>query len=333
MYSLAIGRPELSICWKCECTFFNSDFFRKSTRLRDTKLLRSRSKASQRSFYSEQRASYADGFLDPTPNGTSIFDRWKRGDTIVFKPKGAGPKWRRLRPGDQTISLGMNVLGQPAQIRILQERPVKEKPIYSDAGPPKYSENTTSEELMRTMAAEAVTTGFSAVRHNIEELRTSSLDRGGIVDSPSLSQCAEMARALHDGFTAAQLTAYLKEELSNVNVIGTTDYDHLETRFHSKLCTRSAWFSGTSNFPEEAIARLDPGAAVRRQHAFLIGLPPPQGHEKQTEKQQVVERVLRQAWKIRCKEEKVLEGELDIRVQAEHLGLLLNHRMYYLLGL
>ena len=328
MFSHAIATQELSICWRCEYRLLSRDTLHKFPLLRNAKLPQSRTITSQRLLHREQSALYADGFSSPTSDVTTIFDRWKGGDQIVFRPKAVGPKWRRLRLGEQTVSLDMNVLGQPAQIRILQERFKKEKPLHSDAGPPKHSENTTPEDLIRTMTDEAATIDFSAVKQNIEEFRTSFLDRGGIADSPKLSHCAKMAQALHDGFTTSQLMAYLKEECSKLDVAGTTDYDHLEARFHSKLCTRSAWFSGNSNFPEEAIARLDPGVAVKRQHAFLIGLPPPQGHEKQTEKQQVVERVLRQAWRIRCKEEKVLEGELDMRIQAEHLGLLLNHRTF-----
>ena len=332
MYSLAIVRQELSLCWRCQYRLLNRDFLNKSFRLRITKLPLSRSIASQQPPYREKRALHDHDFNGSISDATSIFDRYRGDNTITFKPKAVGPKWRRVRLGDQTIPLDMTVLGQPAQIRILQERFMTGKDIHVDAGPPKHSENTTSEDLMRTMAAEVATIDLSAAKQNIEEFRTSFLDRSGIVDSPSLSECAETAQALHAGFTTSQLTEYLKQECSVLDVVGTTSYDHLEARFHSKLCTRSAWFSGTSNFPEEAIARLDPGVAVKRQHAFLIGLPPPQGHEKQTEKQQMVERVLRQAWRIRCKEEKVLEGELDMRVQAEHLRLLLNHRMLCLFG-
>lgn len=259
------------------------------------------------------------------------FDKRVENDMIVFKPKSKGYDFRHFRLGQETVALNMDVLGQPAKIRILPDRKVTQHRATSTAnGYFDNSSSVTPEDLMRTIAADKEAVDPATVNNNIEELRRYFLlGVGGIIQSPSLARCREAAQELDHGFTKDQLRDYLEQQSSVADLVGTRDYDCLEARYHSGICTRSAWFSGLSTFPEEAVLRLDPGVGLRRQHAFIIGLPPPQGKEKQTEKQVLIERVLRQAWKVRCKEEKALEGELDIRLQAESLRLLLNHSEYH----
>ncbi|MCJ1377926.1 hypothetical protein MMC17_001022 [Xylographa soralifera] len=254
-------------------------------------------------------------------------DRYVGQDRIIFKPRADGRKWRRLRLGEQTVTLDMNVLGQPAQIRILPDRPKyrEEYPlVYGQQLAPTGS--TSPEELLRTMAEEIGVLDPAVINDSIEGLHRQFIANYVFGNAPTLAQCREVAQELHDGFTTSQLEAYLKAQIKKTSDLGTINYDDLEERFRSKLCMRSAWFSGLSNFPEEALLRLNPGIAVKKSDEFLVGFDPPEGKTKQTEKQRVVERILRQAWKIRCKEEKAMEGELDIRLQVEHLRLLLNHK-------
>jgi len=250
-------------------------------------------------------------------------------DRIVFKPKYKGYNFRRFRLGQEIVSLNMNSLGQPAKIRILADR--KALP-HTTATAIEYADLNSSvspEDLMRSFASDKEALDPATVNNNIEELRRYFLlGVGGIIQSPTLARCREVAQELDQGFTKDQLRYYLRQQSPITDVVGTKDYDCLEARYHSGICTRSAWFSGASNFPEEAILRLDPGVGVRRQHAFIMGLPPPPGKKRQTEKQVLIENMLRQTWKVRCKEEKALEGELDIRLQAEHLKLLLSHSEY-----
>ncbi|MCJ1248586.1 hypothetical protein MMC30_005804 [Trapelia coarctata] len=220
----------------------------------------------------------------------------------------------------------MSSLGQPAKIRILPDR--KAQPRTTLAWDEYVApSNVSPEDLLRTVAAEGEALDPRTVDNNIEELRRYFLlGVGGIIQAPTLARCQEVAQELDHGFTKKQLRRYLEQQSPIADVVGTKDYDCLEARYHSRVCTRSAWFSGVSTFPEEALLRLDPGVGVRRRHAFITGLPPPAGKERQTEKQVLIERILRQAWKVRCKEEKAMEGELDIRLQTEHLKLLLNHK-------
>ncbi|MCJ1419164.1 hypothetical protein MMC32_005517 [Xylographa parallela] len=221
----------------------------------------------------------------------------------------------------------MNVLGQPAQIRILPDRPkFREEYPLVDGQQLASTDSTSPEELLRTMAEEIGALDPAVINDSIEGIQRQFIANWFLDNAPTLSQCRELAQELHDGFTTSQLEAYLKARTKNNPELETTNYDDLEDRFRSKLCMRSAWFSGLSNFPEEAVLRLNPGIAVKRQDEFLIGFDLPEGKTRQTEKQRVVERILRQAWKIRCKEEKAMEGELDIRLQVEHLRLLLNHK-------
>ncbi|MCJ1398171.1 hypothetical protein MMC11_001368 [Xylographa trunciseda] len=224
----------------------------------------------------------------------------------------------------------MNVLGQPAQIRILPDRPrLQEK--YPVVENPQLDprDSTSPEEILRTMMEEQEALDPADINDHIEGFHRQFTAKGILGNAPTLAQCREVAQELHDGFTTSQLENYLKSWKENGVELRTANYDDMEERFRSKLCTRSAWFTGLSKFPEEAILRLDPGISAKKKDKFLLGFDPPEGKIKQTDKQQVMERILRQAWKIRCKEEKAMEGELDILLQAEHLRLLLLHSKLY----
>lgn len=253
------------------------------------------------------------------------FMRWAEADTIVFTPNYF---FRRLRLGEETVTLNMNALGRPAKIRILADRKVRQRQATSAANESRgISSSISSEDLMRMIAADNEAVDPSTVNNNIEELRRYFLlGVGGIIQSPTLARCREVTQELDDGFTAHQLRDYLRQQSPITDVVGARDYECLEARYYSTTCTRSAWFSGVSSFPEEAILRLD---HERTPHAMIIGAPPPEGKDRQTVKQVLIEKVLRQAWKVRCKEEKAMEGELDIRLHPEHLKLLLNHSEYH----
>ncbi|MCJ1474951.1 hypothetical protein MMC13_003611 [Lambiella insularis] len=282
--------------------------------------------ASQPRWQEQVINSNGDYYAD-SANVPLTFDRYTGQDRIIFKPKAVGRKWRRLRLGEQMVTLDMNALGQPAQIRILPDRPKlrEEYPlIYGQTV--NLINDTSPEELLRTIADESLALDPTVINQSIEDLRSRFEADTGSGDTPTLAQCRGLAQDLHDGFTTFQLEAYLKQKSTKPLSNGTPNYDDLEERFHSKLCTRSAWFSGTSRFPEEAILRLDPGVGVKRQDDFLLGSTPPEGRLKQSEKQRIIERILRHAWRLRCKEEKALVGELDMRLQAEHMSLLLNHK-------
>ncbi|MCJ1284196.1 hypothetical protein MMC26_003527 [Xylographa opegraphella] len=326
MYSLAAASKELSICLRCQLRLA-------SRRTIDPRPARHPRFPQARVVHSGHRLrqeELADSYEETSAYFTDIpqsFDRYVGQDRVIFKPRARGRKWRRLRLGEQTVTLDMNVLGKPAQIRILPDRPKyrEDYPLVDDPqGVP--TDSTSPEELLRTMAEEDGALVPAVINDSIQGIYRKFAADWILGNTPTLARCREVAQELHDGFTAPQLLAYLKARTKNTSGLGTTNYDDLEERFLSKLCTRSAWFSGLSNFPEEAVLRLNPGIAVKRQDEFLIGFEPSRGKAKQTEKQRVIERILREAWKVRCKEEKAMEGELDIRLQAEHLRLLLNHK-------
>ena len=236
----------------------------------------------------------------------------RKPDQIVF---------RRLRLGQQIVPLGVDTLGQPAHIRILREREDLERAdVHS---PPAKEESLdqglSPDELLSAISAEAEAKDDDPSK-NIEELRRAFTYNSGIVDTPTAVQCHEVAQELHDGFTIQQLEQYLKNTKSDT----ATDHRDLERRFENTLFTRSAWFTGVSDFPQHAMLRLYPGESIRKRERYIIGINPVQ-ESKQSRKQRIVEDVLRKSWRIRCKEEKLREGEIDIRLGPEHLTLLLNH--------
>ena len=326
MYSLAAASKELSTCLRCQLRLAGRRKVDPSRQARRSRFPQAQHIHSGRRLQQEVLAVSYDETPAYSTNIPASFDRYVGQDRIIFKPRADGRKWRRLRLGEQTVTLDMNVLGQPAQIRILPDRPkFREEYPLVDGQQLASTDSTSPEELLRTMAEEIGALDPAVINDSIEGIQRQFIANWFLDNAPTLSQCRELAQELHDGFTTSQLEAYLKARTKNNPELETTNYDDLEDRFRSKLCMRSAWFSGLSNFPEEAVLRLNPGIAVKRQDEFLIGFDLPEGKTRQTEKQRVVERILRQAWKIRCKEEKAMEGELDIRLQVEHLRLLLNH--------
>ena len=326
MYNLAAASQKLSICLRCQFRLTSCKKLDPIHQARQSRLLKARHLSSGRRLQQEQLAFSLDDNTEYPASIPVSFDRYVGQDRIIFKPKADGHKWRRLRLGEQTVTLDMNVLGQPAQIRILPDRP-KFRQDYPLVGSQHLEpiDSTSPEELLRSMTEDLGTLDPAHINKNIEEFRREITSNSILGSAPTLAQCREIARDLHDGFTTSQLEVYLKERIKNISEHETTNYDDLEERFRSTLCTRSPWFSGLSSFPEEAMLRLDHRVTVKKKDDFLIGFDPPDGRTKQTEKQRVVERILRQAWRIRCKEEKAMEGELDMRLQAEHLRLLLNH--------
>lgn len=238
----------------------------------------------------------------------------------------------------KTVTLGVDALGKPAQIRIVRDLLDHEKRLYLrrgddlTAGSSKTSlaeqvdspRPVDSADLLQTIAAETGIIDESSVSDNIEQLRRKLLKSGSVVDAPTLSECQMVAQQLHDGFTASQLESYL----TKTKRMWAKDVLDLTESYSAKSFARSRWFAGTSAFPYDALKRLDPMANEMEKN--IIGLVPDAGKTKQTVKQHLTERILRFSWKAITLEERQSDGEVDIRLQQDRLSLLLNHSEFAL---
>ena len=239
----------------------------------------------------------------------------------MFRPTSPLIRFRRLRLGQQVVSLGIDTLGEPAQIRILREKEDRNRrnAIVSESNENVFSQVKSREDILDAINADK--DGKDADPFdNLEDLRKNFIYSSGVVGEPTLGQCREIAQEIHDGFTSPQLECYLRKTKSSQ----AAEHKALERRYEDELFVRSAWFIGVSKFPHHAIQRLGSDDLDCKGEHFILGLEPLSG-QKQSKKQRLVEDVLRKSWRLRCKEEKVIEGEIDIRLRPQYLALLLNH--------
>ena len=233
----------------------------------------------------------------------------------------------------KTVTLGVDALGKPAQIRIVRDLLDHEKRSSIQRGNDLKAESrgtlsaeqvnsprpVDSADLLQTIAAETGIIDESSVSGNIEQLRRNLLKLGDVVDAPTRAECQKVAQQLHDGFTTPQLESYL----TKTKQMWAKDVLDLTESYSAKSFTRSRWFAGTSAFPYDALKRLNPMANELEKN--IIGLVPDAGRTKQTVKQHLTERILRFSWKVITLEERHSDGEVDIRLQQDRLSLLLNH--------
>lgn len=226
--------------------------------------------------------------------------------------------------------LGMDVLGQPAEILVLRDRvqqASRKLGLIDDAMESVIPNDAlSSSDLLDSIDAESGIIGADRVRDNIEKIRSSWIsglrNRLGI---PTTSEYEIVARILHDGFTAKQLLNYMSE--GGVSV--TVDPLDLSNGLDTKLYTRSNWSPGTTPFPGDAKSRLRwLKADLTRLNLigvkgkpFVSGVLP----KKMPHKPVLVGKIIRQHWHVKTEEERESLGELDLWLQAEHLDLILNH--------
>lgn len=221
-------------------------------------------------------------------------------------------------------SLGLNVLGEPAEVLILRDKHNQFRVGSNMArvrvsGPDKNpaQEPISSSGMLEEMDAERGIVDIDDVCNNIESVRTSWAARTkGDITGVAYK---DLVSRLQEGFTKQQLRAYLDRARRNP----AADVFDLNVEYSNNLYARSSWqpVGHTSirkskapkiayNTPEEDFNENDVPGAERRQ-----GLS----------KDDLVERILRQCWKVTPKFQESRLGELDLRLQKLHLSLILNH--------
>ena len=231
-----------------------------------------------------------------------------------------------LRPNQKYIhgneaptkdSLGLNVLGEPAEVLILRD---KENRFRLDSnvasirasGPDKNpaQESISSAEMLEEMDAERGTVDIDDVCKNIESVRESwATETGGSVTGAAYK---DLVSRLREGFTKQQLGAYFdragKDQAADV-------FD-LNVESSNNLYARSSWqLLGVTPVRKSKAPRIaDPNEEVPEKE-------PGQGPSKDV----LVKRILRYRWKITPRSQESSLGELDLRLQKLHLDLILKH--------
>ena len=235
---------------------------------------------------------------------------------------GARPHERHLRSSirhlnlrEDRIPLPIKSLGEPAAIRVLRERPHVPKDEVQN-GP---IEGESLEEFLKDVAGREGPSSNDEAIDNIEQLRTIFLERVGRLDEPSTEDCQILGQSLQEGFTARHLDAYIELKCGK----STSLPDNLESLYIGPSYTRSRWFVGDSEFPDDR--RFQPEFATKLQDGFHI-MPvyhDENGNRHQIRKARMVEEILRYCWGLRTRQEKKLLGSVDVKVDVNVLDLLL----------
>ena len=248
--------------------------------------------------------------------------------------------WKRVNVHQESVELGVNALGKPAQIRIVRDKPhtpdgarpkrrrkVAETSSGKGSGPRDFNED----EWVAALAGVGAEASEAAVNENIEQVRRVLLARGDPAAGFSRKHCVEVASQLLKGLSYDQLAAYAR---AKARPPITPDVHDLERWFRGRLVSRARWFGGESDMSATAATRIDRAdwALLGSDAVVSAHAPPAQGADRANPrtkklggKHRLVERVLREIWAVREKGE-LSWGELDFRVSDPvHLELLMLH--------
>ena len=314
MFKLIPGTQGSSICLRCQCRLSARQKSRSSRRLHVQHPQQLRRFTSGPSLGQEQQ-SFQDAATD---EGTTerapiryCFEDW-------------GPK-RSHRPTKN--SLGVNVLGEPAEVLVLRDRAYgvdhdidmgRIRATGPDRNPVQaVQEPTSSSGLMEKMAAERGIVGIDEVCNNIDRLRASWWESTeGNVTGLSYH---DLVTRLCDGFTKQQLAAYLTRNDKNP----IADVFNLSTEISNDLYTRSPW-----QVVGETAARQLKAPKIAHETPYEdsnTAEDPGKERRQGLRKDALVQRLLRRCWNISPRFQDSLIGELDLRVQGSHLNLIVNH--------
>lgn len=332
MSTLGFAGQEASICLRCQYRLSLRRRSRPKQRQipqqvrhfgRDRRLHQEQTPVKDVDSYDQ---SFAPSQSQPQPNFTITYQPYKAPSKAL--------SFRRLNdlppPKD---SLGFESLGQPAEVLILkdlQRRGHHDKPLQgtrsSQTGGDLPTEAMSSSDMLKEMNAERGIIGIDQVCKNIDALKdewTRALTdlklpweaTGSVVTKRRYD---EVVARLSNGFTISQLAAYLDRN-ENMQLADPLD---LHNQFSSTLYARSPWTPGTTDIWRSrapTITELDQGGMSAEAVV-------PDKIEKQVpRKNMLIDRILRYCWRIRPKEDESSLGEMDIRLQAPHLELIVNH--------
>ena len=214
-------------------------------------------------------------------------------------------------------SLGLHVLGEPAEVLVLRD---KQRRFQLDSalakvrasGPDKNPDPgpISSSEMLEKMDAERGKINFKEAYKNIESVRESCIAKttGGV----NQAEYSDLVSRLQVGFTREQLVAYSDKFYQHQNA----GSFNLDCRLSSALYARSSWqvLGSTLSSKHRAPAL----SKTKREEIQRDG-------GKGLGKVALAKMIIRQCWNIKTNSPDSSLGELDIRLQDYHCSLILNH--------
>lgn len=293
MPGLAPVAQDISICLRCQ--------FRMSGRR--AIISKKRGYQQLRHFTPQQRRLQEDEkSLDAIPKNEHFF----RYEPIEDKYRGI--KHVRIKE-----SLGFDVLGERGEVLVLPDTKARRGLdvwwSYNPEDDPPDTVPTNPLEILDEMKTERGIVDADQVHENIDQLRdewfAGKSDTIGIIPGSSYDG---LATRLLDGFTKGQLIAYLKQGRWRRAVL---ELD-LHKRFNDIDYARSSWIAGTTSLEKTTAPEFGEDVGFS---PILKGI----------EKRKLVDQILRSCWHVRPKQEEALVGELDIRLNSNHIDLILKH--------
>ncbi len=336
MFKFAPLTQEVSVCLRCQLRLSLRKGSRQDIPNRSSATPQQlRGFAPSHNLGQEQAILSGDGLLDES----SI--------APVRKHDSFGPKWEG-RSVSRTVSghtgvkhlhrghkdtLTFNALGEPAEVLVLDDGRVASEgrsdcvEVRSKRAAEDRKINAlSSSDMVDEIDAERGLADADQVFENIEDVKNSWIAKSKSDPAVfSAAEHAEIASELGRGFTTKQLAVYLDK----ADVDEPKDPLDLRYKFSSDLYSRSAWTSGTPS-PQQSRAHelVRPGKDGKMRKNLTY-----ENVDRQlSAKSMLVERILRQCWQFNVKQDESTEGELEVRLHATHLDLLMNHsRLTYTL--
>lgn len=220
-------------------------------------------------------------------------------------------------------SLGLNVLGEPAEVLILRDKENQfglqsAMPRVRASGPDKNpaQEAISSSEMLKKMDAERGIIDIDEACKNIESVGASR--ETGTKGSITGVAYSDLVSRLQQGFTKQQLGAYLDRAGKDP----AADVFDLKVEVSNSLYARSSWQLVGDTSPRKSKApRIADSRPEEVSREEVLVKERVQGLSKEA----LVKRILRQCWNITPRSQESSLGRLDIRLKKLHLNLILNH--------
>ena len=226
------------------------------------------------------------------------------------------PRFKHLNLYEDRVSLPVKVLGEPAAIRIVRDKPPKPRQSPSERSEPVNKESL--KEFLKDATAQVEASSEEEALSNIELIRKTFFDKIGKIGNPYLEECQTVGQTLFDGFTVNQLEAYV----DRTGAATAADVDDLDAPLKEQSYARSRWSLGDGVFPRDADKRRG-SYTLGEESSIVRGVQTGTREFRQTKKTRAVEKILRLCWKLRPLEEKQLQGSLEFVMDTNALALLL----------
>lgn len=201
--------------------------------------------------------------------------------------------------------LGMTRMDEDADVLVLNEASMPERPEQE----PEVLEQFTVPDILSSLQRDSAPATQEDVVKQLEGLRPAR----GNPDEPHYVTTSEFVRlvaALTRGFTTRQLSDYYSTAKS---IKKDTVYKMVKATV--KATKRSEWHPTTTNIEKRlpGVESVKPGKKQK---------------PKSIRKATLVDKILRDAWKLELLEELEAAGELELRLKESQLRLLQNGGMY-----